>query len=164
MRADWISKTDMGNNTFSKKCGNPLAGSINKLIDDDDMTRGNVFFHGTDRKNSLNAQQFHGINIRTEIDFGWGIDMTPAVTRQKGNCLSIQLAYYNGIGGFSKRSFDPFFFQNLKPFHLIEPTPPNDTNFDLRHKNLPTPPPVSRQRRWLFWPINRWWGLISRLA
>src|SRR5271168_4655662 len=84
IRAGGLVESHVRDDSAAEKCGNALAGTIEELIGDQEIERRQIVAQRSDSaggNNSLDAQQFHRVNVRAIIDFARRKKMTSPMPR-----------------------------------------------------------------------------------
>ncbi len=95
LRADGVRETDVRDQAFAEKCGDTAACAVDELVRDHEVQRLMFFLERTDgaeRKNALDAQHLHAVNVGAEVQLRWGEAMPAAVARQKRDLLAGEIA------------------------------------------------------------------------
>ncbi len=86
--------------TIAEESVHAMPRAIDELIGNHEFERLMLFFQrsdGGDRKNSLNAELFEPINIRTEIQFARQDTMAAPMSCQECDCTAFERAQYKSI-------------------------------------------------------------------
>src|SRR6185369_6319604 len=120
-----MRKRHVRNNSFAEesRLSHASACAIEKLIGNHHIERRILLLqraNGRRRKNTLDAQQLHRIDVRAEWNFSRSQTVTTSVTRQKGNAFAFESADDECVGRWSKRSLNFNFFDRRQLGHLVE--------------------------------------------
>ena len=93
-RTDGVCEGNMGDDAFTKETVLAvLFGFVDKLINENNVARAYVFLKRTDRTDAddpLHAEQFHGPNVGSMIEFAGKEAMATRMPREKNNFTTCQ--------------------------------------------------------------------------
>ncbi len=134
-RAGWLVETNVADEPVAEKRGHAKLRAVHKLIGNQKLHRLKLLLQRTDRahgNNSLDAKQFHGVDIRAEVNLGRQNAMAAAVTRQKRHPLPFQSSDHHRVGRLAKRSADLSLNDVLQAGHRIKAAATDDSDFRVR--------------------------------
>src|SRR6185437_1618267 len=86
--ADGVSESHVSDQAFAEKRGDTAGGSIDELVGDEEVGGLVLFLEGTDggnRKNALDAELLHGIDVGTEVQLRGEDAVAARVTSEEGD-------------------------------------------------------------------------------
>src|SRR6185437_12169375 len=131
LKANRVGETDMRYQAIAEESGGAAIGTVKKLIGDHEV-EGPVFFFqradGAERDYPFDAELFEAVNVGAEIKLGWRDAMTLAVSRQKCDLLSGEVANDVGIGRVAPWRVDRDFLFRFKTGHGVQPAASNNSD------------------------------------
>ena len=130
-------------NRVAKECGDTIEGAIDKLIGNHKI-RGLVLLFeradSRDRKNALDAQRLHRIDVGAEVQLRGQDAVAPPVSRQKSHLAPLQFAQHKSVRRLAKGRIHALFAHVRKSRHRVQPAAADDANLRLRQNLLPPDP------------------------
>ena len=136
-----MSECHVRDNAFAEESRFRHAASrpIEKLIRDDHV-EGCVLFlqrpNGRGRKDSLDAQQLHAIDVRAKRNFCRRESMSDAVPRKKRDPLAFERAENKLIGRTAEWSLNLDLVDLSQLRHLVKAAAADNSDFCCRHEYL----------------------------
>ena len=126
-----MSETDMSRNPPAEK-GVDAVGSVEKLVDDDEIFRFDFFFersYGIDGDQLFDTEVLEPVNIGPCVDFRGKKPVAAAMAAEKSDPCPLQRSQNEGIRGASEGSVEADFRDIFNPFDFIKARAAEDADF-----------------------------------
>jgi len=133
--ADWVSESDVSDNSVAEKSINPMAGAVEELVGNHELQRFVLFLersNGRDGDDALDAELLESVDIGAEIELARHEAMAASVTREERDLATLEGAADVRVRRGTERGSDFDFLYFCKAGHGIESTAADDADFRLR--------------------------------
>src|SRR5580704_8302564 len=123
LRADWLVKTDMRNDTVAEKCRDPAACAIVKLI-------GNQKFEGPQfllqraysahGNHTLDAEKLHRAQVGAVVDLRGHEPVSASVARQECHTVAFDVSNHQGVGRVAEGGLHANFPRRFEAWHGVK--------------------------------------------
>src|SRR5580704_235488 len=154
LRANGLVEGDVGDNAVTEEGGFAALGAVEELIGDQELAGLEIFpegAHGAHGNDALHAEEFHGVNVGAEVEFGGKNAMAASMAREKRDALPFQSAEDEGVGGIAEGSFEADFAGVGQARHGVKAAPADDA--DLYERRF-------RSRSFAFWFLRVGHGVL----
>src|SRR5262249_40617627 len=131
-----MSERDVRDQAFAEKRRNAPARAVEELLGDDDVCRRVLFLQSADRRSgydSLDAQQFQGVDVGAKRQFGRRDAMPAPMPRQKGDTRAFERPDDEVVRRHAEWSLNSDLMRVGQSLHPIQTTAADDPNLRFFH-------------------------------